>query len=167
MTVNDKSVLRALLFQFTMIVVFISIAIVFELTDQNHTCEFTLSYYFHFGPSDNLCFVSIRINTWWKWIIILLLTVVIDAVATLSAELFSPWLSNVLADPDGPPTSSYMAHLIQQVYYVNYYLQNAIWTFVSLTQVDLLLFSMLSSNTVCFFTTRRYLKQKNRFFVIT
>lgn len=159
---NDKSVLRALLIQLTIIAIFISIAFVFELTDQNHSCVFTLSHYFHFGPSNDLCFISIRINTWWKWIVILLLTIIIDAAATLSAEFYSPWISNALADPDGPPTNPCMAHIIQQVYYVNYYLQNAIWTFVSLTQVDLLLCSMLSSNIVCIYTTSKYLKQKNR-----
>lgn len=160
MSINDASVLRALVFQFFMIVVFISVSVIFELTDQNHSCVFTLSHYFHFGPSDSLCFISVRINTWWKWIVILVLSMALDATATLSAEFFNPWFNNSLADPRGPPVKTYMAHLIQQVYYVNHYLQNAVWTFVSLTQVDLLLFSMLSSNLVCFYTTRKYLLQK-------
>lgn len=157
---REEHVLYAVLFQLFMIAVFVVVAFALELTDTDHTCVFTLSHYFHLGPSDNLCFVSVRINTWWKWIVILLLSMLSDAAATLSNELFSPWMSNVLGDPHGPQTKTYLAHLIQQVYNINHYLQNAVWTFVALTQVDLLVFSMLSSCGICFYTTKRYLDAK-------
>jgi hypothetical protein len=143
-----------------MIVIFILVSLAFELTDEDHSCIFSLDHYFHFGPSNNLCFISIRINTLWKWITIVVLTMLIDAVATLSGEFYSPWAAIVLGDPEGPPTNTYLAHIIQQVYYINYYLQNAIWTFVALTQVDLLMFSMLSSCGISLYTTNKYLKQK-------
>lgn len=122
---------------------------------------FTLARYFRFGPSDSLCFVSVRINTWWKWVVILFLTMMMDCSATFASEIFTPWMSNVLGDPKGPVTNKCMAHLIQQLYNVNYYLQNAIWTFVALTQVDLLVFSMLASCGICFYTTQNYLKMKD------
>lgn len=153
--------LRAVIIQFAIIVLFISISFIFEITDDDHACVFTLSHYFHFGPSNDLCFISVRINTWWKWIIILILTMIIDGAATFSTARFSPWMSNILADPYGPNTSKYKAHLIQQIYNINYYLQNAIWTFVSLTQVDFLFLSMLASCGICFYTTHKYLDAKH------
>jgi hypothetical protein len=158
---NETRALRALFFQLCAIVSFGLTALCFELTDQDHSCNFTLANYFHFGPSEKLCFISVRINNWWKWTIILVLCMVIDATSTLVIELVSPWVSNVLADPDGPPTNPYLAHAIQQLYYVNYYLQSAINTFVALTQVDLLFFSMLTSCVVTFYTTDRYLRAKH------
>lgn len=158
---SDKIVLGAVLIQVLMIAMFISVALIFELTDTDHSCVFTLSHYFHLGPSADLCFISVRINTWWKWIVILVLSMLLDAAATLAGELFSPWMSNTLGDANGPPTNKYMAHLIQQIYNINHYLQNAIWTFVALTQVDLLIFSMLASCGICFYTTKKYIDAKN------
>lgn len=159
--ISDKRVLFAVFVQFIMIVIFIGISVVFELMDDDHSCVFTLSHYFHVGPSVDLCFVSVRINNWWKWVVILFLTMLLDCSATLASETATPWISNVLGNPDGRPTNKWMAHLIQQITNVNYYLQNAIWTFVALTQVDLLVFSMLASCVICFYTTHNYIKAKN------
>lgn len=156
---SDKWVFGAVLLQFVMILVFIAIAFVFQSID--NVCVFTLARYFHFGPSDDLCFITSRINTWWKWIIILIMTMMMDASATFSSELYSPWVSNVLGDPYGSPTNKHIAHGIQQIRNINYYLQNAIWTFVALTQVDLLLFSLLASCAICFYTTKKYLDAKS------
>lgn len=158
---SDKLVLGAVVIQFIMISIFIAVAFVLELTDMNHTCVFSLSHYFHLGPSADLCFISVRINTWWKWVVILVLSMLMDAAATLAGELFAPWMSNILGDANGPPTNKYMAHLIQQICNINHYLQNAIWTFVALTQVDLLILSMLASCGICFYTTKKYIAAKN------
>lgn len=157
---SDKQVLGAVVIQFFMIAIFISVAFILELTDSDHTCVFSLSHYFHLGPSAELCFISVRINTWWKWVVISFLSMLMDAAATLAGELFSPWMSNTLGDANGPPTNKYMAHLIQQIYNISHYLQNAIWTFVALTQVDLLIFSMLASCGICFYTTKKYIDAK-------
>jgi hypothetical protein len=160
MAVYEKKALAALFIQLCVIIVFGLTAYAFEATDQDHSCTFSLANYFHFGPSEELCFISVRIDTWWKWAIFLALSMLIDGTSTMGRELVSPWVSNVLAGPNGPPPSSCLAHSIQQLYYINYYLESAIGTFVALTQVDLLVFSMIASCVVTFYTTGRYLKAK-------
>jgi len=130
-----------------------------EQLNQAPPCTFTLTNYFHFGPSDNLCFITLRLDTWVKWLIMLFLCLLLDAASTLVDETVPPWVNNVLTNPK-VEYDYCQAQAIQQLYYINFYLRSAINTFVALTQVDILLCSLACACVITAYTTHGYLQAK-------
>lgn len=49
------------------------------------------STYFHFGPSDDLFFLSVKVDTWWKWILVLIATSVLGILDVIAYDYIQPY----------------------------------------------------------------------------
>lgn len=147
---------------FTLVVVYQDNQKLIAISTNATVCEFSLNNYFHFGPSSSLCFINLKLDDWGKWFIAVLVTIILDAISILNIELYNPWANNCLARPK-IKISAVIAHLIQQLQWINFYLEKAIYIFLALTQIDLLLFAMVGALGVTFYNTHTFLRAKSTY----
>lgn len=130
-------------------------------TQSHNKCQsdLTLNNYFNIGPSENLCFIGIPINTWGKYSIYLFLFILSQAISSCSTEISNAWFVNQLAD-EKVELPFITTMITVQLYYLNWALDNALTVFCALIQVDFLMGSMIGTSCVITITTLYYLDAK-------
>lgn len=121
------------------------------------------STYFRFGPSNDLIVISVSIDTWTKYNLILLLIGFIKIVDTISNELGMPVLGFNIYNPDKKHITEFSKNELQ--FYANATfmvsaIRNTLMMVVNVTQIDLALFSTLISEIASFYTIRILLNEK-------
>ena len=158
--ITDKIIVTGLLLHSLVLTLF---GMYIYLFQGNDDCSISLKNYFRFGPSNDLCFFGASINTFTRWSILNILYVSATILSSLNNQLISPWLSNVLTDYHYEPLNSpTRPHIIVQFYHLNSIVENAITTLTSITQIDMLILSVLGNSVISFIITRLYLKLKEK-----
>ena len=121
------------------------------------------STYFRFGPSDDLIVISVSIDTWTKYNLVLLLIGFIKIIDTISNELGMPVLGFSVYNPDKQHITEFSKNELQ--FYANATfmvsaIRNTLMMVVNVTQIDLALFSTLISELASFYTIRVLLNEK-------
>lgn len=121
------------------------------------------STYFRFGPSDNLIVISVSIDTWIKYNLVLILVGFIRIIDTISNELGIPVLGFNVYNPDKKHISEFSKNELQ--FYANATfmasaIRSTLMTVINVTQIDLALFSTLISELASFYTIRVLLNEK-------
>jgi hypothetical protein len=121
------------------------------------------SSYFRFGPSDNLIVISVQINTWKRWGIVLVFIGFIKGCDVLVNELGSPILGFRIYDPDCKTIDDFTKNELN-------FLGNAMWfansfrgilmVVINITQFDIALFGVIISEITSIFTVRHLLNEK-------
>jgi hypothetical protein len=121
------------------------------------------SLYFRLGPSEDLVIISIRINTWNKWCVLLLFIGIIKSVEVIVNELGSPVLAFSVYNPDKKHiidfTKNELNFLTNSMWFVNG-IRVILLIVVSVTQFDIALLGAISSEIVSIFTVRQLLNEK-------
>jgi len=151
---NNKKVWLCLAGNFiTMIVVLIVVSIFKD--DQ--------STYFRIGPSDDLIVISIKINTWSKWIILNLFIGMIKVCDVLVNEIGSPILGFRVYNPDKKViddfTKNELNFLANSMWFTNGF-RNVLMAVVTVTQIDIAFSGMIMSEFISIFTVRHLLNNK-------
>lgn len=136
--------------------IIIIIIIIFIFQSENST-------YFRFGPSNNLIVISVSIDTWTKYNLVLLLIGFIKIVDTISNELGMPVLGFNIYNPDKKNITEFSKNELQ--FYANATfmvsaIRSTLMTVINVTQIDLALFSTLISEIASFYTIRVLLNEK-------
>lgn len=121
------------------------------------------STYFRFGPSDELIVISVSIDSWNKYNLVLLLIGFIKIVDTISTELGMPVLGFNIYNPDKKEITEFTKNELQ--FYANATfmvsaIRSTLMMVVNVTQIDLALFSTLISELASFYTIRVLLNEK-------
>jgi hypothetical protein len=137
----------------SMIIILILI-IVFR--DQN-------SKYFRLGPNEDLIVVSVNINNWSKWSILLMVVGLIRGCEVLVNELASPILGFRIYNPDCKEindfTKNELNFLGNAMWFVNNF-RSILMVIVTISQFDIALISMFISELVSICTVRYLLNEK-------
>ena len=137
----------------TMILVLILVSI---FKDDNST-------YFRFGPNNNLIVISILIDTWGKWVGLLLFIGIIKSCDVLVNELGSPILGFRIYNPDKKIiddfTKNELNFLANAMWFTNSF-RSVFMTVVNITQIDIALCGMIMSEIISIFTVRHLLNTK-------
>lgn len=123
----------------------------------------TDSTYFRFGPSSNLVVISVVIDSWLKYNLVLLLIAFIKIVDTLSSEFGMPVLGFNIYNPDKKVITEFSRNELQfyaNATYMVSSLRGTLMIVISVTQIDLALFSTLISELASFYTIRVLLNEK-------
>jgi len=151
---NQLNKVRLCLFLNTCLVVFIGFYITNFATD---------SKYFRFGPNDDFIFISVQINTMQKYCSLLTLIFVNDVVRVIVQEFGSPVLYMNVYNPDKKEISEFSKS--QLYFYANsmFLINNIRYIFtllISVTQIDIALFSVVVEQVIVIFTIRMLLDEK-------
>lgn len=121
------------------------------------------SKYFRFGPQPDLIVISIRIDTWTKWLLLNLFIGLVKGCDVLVNELGSPILGFRIYNPDKHEIDDFTKNELN-------FLANAMWfsngfrtilmSVITITQIDIAFSGMLISEFVSIFTVRHLLNGK-------
>jgi len=121
------------------------------------------SKYFRLGPNDDLIVISVNINTWIKWSILLVVVGLIRGCEVLVNELGSPILGFRIYNPDCKTISDFTKNelnfLGNAMWFVNNF-RGILMVVITITQFDIALISMFISELVSIYTVRHLLNEK-------
>jgi hypothetical protein len=151
---NQLNKVRLCLFLNTCLVLFIGFYITNFASD---------SKYFRFGPSDDFIFISVQINTTQKYCSLLTLIFVNDIIRVIIQEFGDPVLYMNVYNPDKKEITEFSK--AQLYFYANsmFLINNIRYIFtilISVTQIDIALFSVLVEQVIVIFTIKMLLDEK-------
>jgi hypothetical protein len=151
---NQLTKVRLCLFLNSCLVLFIG----FYIT--NFAAE---SKYFRFGPSEDFIFISVQIDTTQKYCSLLTLIFVNDVVRVIIQEFGDPVLYMNVYNPDKKEITEFSK--LQLYFYANsmFLVNNIRYIFtllISITQIDIALFSVLVEQLVVIITIKMLLDEK-------
>jgi len=121
------------------------------------------STYFRYGPSYDLIIISVCVNTWEKWAIVLFFISISEICNVAINEIGSPILGFSVYNPDKKIITEFSKNELQ-------FLANAMFTIngvrkimtlvINVTQVDLAIWGMFISEFTSVFTIRFLLNRK-------
>jgi hypothetical protein len=121
------------------------------------------SKYFRFGPNKDLIVISVNINTYTKWTILVILISLIKGCEVLVNELGSPILGFRVYNPDCKTivdfTKNELNFLANSMWFINNF-RNILMIVVTISQFDIALISMFISEIVSIYTVRHLLNEK-------
>ena len=125
-----------------LLLIFISSCIIIFASD---------SKYFRFGPSNNFILISVKINTTFRYIFLLCLIACNNCIKVLISELGEPILVFNVYNPDKKFITDFTKY--QLLFYANsmFFISNTRRVFelmISITQIDLALFSIIIEQLV-------------------
>jgi hypothetical protein len=121
------------------------------------------STYFQFGPNDNFIVISVKINTIERYYILLLLIAFINIAKVIISEMGEPVLVFNVYNPDKKLVTDFTK--FQLKFYANlmFILSNVRRVFdimVTVTQIDIALYSVLVEQITSFFTVNMLVNEK-------
>jgi hypothetical protein len=121
------------------------------------------STYFRFGPHSNLIVISIKIDTWNKWITLNMFIVLIKSCDVLVNELAGPILGFSVYNPDKKNISDFTKNelnlLANSMWFTNAF-RTILMAVITVTQIDIAFIGMFVSELVSIFTVRHLLNEK-------
>jgi len=119
--------------------------------------------YLHFGPSEDLNIIGVKIDTWERWAIVNVMIVFISISDTFINEWGMPFISFRIYDPDckvikdvGPVELQLLANGM----YFCWAVKNLLYTLCYVSQLDFALFRVISSEITSIITIRGLIKEK-------
>lgn len=121
------------------------------------------SKYFRFGPNEDLILVSVKVNTWVRWVMSLVVIGIFRVGEVIVNEIGSPILGFSIYNPDKTHITEFTKNELN-------FLANSMWIIngirgvfmivISITQFDLALASVVISEITSIFTIRMLLNEK-------
>lgn len=118
--------------------------------------------YMAFGPSSTTVFMNVTLDTWYKWSLVAIFTVINTAVNDFSGDALGPWMINVITDIKTRyiPYSKVTCVIITQMYTIYGVMMSIFTIHLILSQVDFVFIRLLTDIAVSFWTQLRYLRNK-------
>jgi hypothetical protein len=121
------------------------------------------SSYFSFGPNENLVVISVKIKGWNEYYILLSLITLINIMEVLSAEMGMPVLGFTIYNPKQTHITEFTKNELQlyaNVMFIISALRKVFMIMISITQIDIALFSVIVKELTSVFTIRMLLNEK-------
>jgi hypothetical protein len=119
--------------------------------------------YVKFGPSDTMVVISVKINTWTRYGMLLLFTVVINVVKVISEEIGMPILSFNIYDPHRNHITGFTKFDLQvlaNLMYAASAIRSVFMTMMLISQIDVALFGVFVKEATSIITIRALLNEK-------
>ena len=118
---------------------------------------------FEIGPSDNILFAGLKINTWNKWLYVMLFSIFSQVMDSIVAATLNPYVNNVIKDHKTINKGSiFIAHIIVQSRALFHWLNEIghIYLWISL-QLQFIIPAIIIDLIIRFITTKRYFTIKS------
>ena len=115
-----------------------------------------------FGPSSTAKFMGAVLDTWYKWGMVTIFTLVNTSVNDFMSDAISPWLLNTITDHKSKyiPYPKFVCLAISQLWSVYCNLMSVFGMFLAMTQIDFVLIRMLADLTVNTYTNLKFMRFK-------
>jgi len=119
--------------------------------------------YMRFGPSDTLVIFGTKIDTWHKYIVCNLLVACLQMADMIIMDVAIPVLNFNIFNPDKKVITDFQKMELQlyaQTLWFTTAIKNTIMMMVTITQLDIALFKVVSGEIASVFTVRMLLNEK-------
>lgn len=125
---------------------------------------FTNSDFFKFGPNSSVKFFQTTIDTWGKWLCVVIYTIINQIIQTYGLETITPWMLNEVQNKrvHTLQESPARTQIVIQIWYIYMWSGRIFGIQIMLTQIDFLFVVLLSDLIATFATTQLYIRQKHR-----
>lgn len=121
------------------------------------------SHYFRFGPQENFVLISIKIDTWRKYGLLLLIISVIQITEVLIEDLGLPILTFNIYNPDKKVITDFKKMELQIYGNLMFLINNLryiIQVLVTVTQIDIAIFAVLMAQITGIITVKFLINEK-------
>lgn len=148
---DDKRVITIFLLVWLSLVV-----IIFEDLGLMNTQFMTL------GPSKSTQFMSITLDTWYKWGMVAGFTFVSTAINDFMSDALSPWILNTITDHKTRfiPYPKWMCLLITQMWSLYCNVMSVFSIFLAMSQIDFVIIRTFADLIVNAYTTNKFIRNK-------
>jgi len=126
----------------------------------NQTSGESETRFFTFGPRDELVILDIKINTPWRYSVVVMYTIFSTIARTVLQEVVSPWLIQTVQNDK--PKDEYAQRYAQEVALGEVIYRWFDWFMymnILLAQVDMMLIELVGNLLAVTYTTRAYMKK--------
>ena len=115
-----------------------------------------------FGPSPTAKFMGAVLDTWYKWGMVAVFTLINTSVNDFMSDAISPWLLNTITDHKSKfiPYPKYVCLGISQLWSIYCNLMSVFGMFLAMTQIDFVLIRMLADLLVNTYTNLKFMRFK-------
>jgi hypothetical protein len=115
-----------------------------------------------FGPSNTAKFMGAVLDTWYKWGMVAIFTLINTSVNDFMSDAISPWLLNTITDHKSKyiPYPKFVCLGISQLWSVYCNLMSVFGMFLAMTQIDFVLIRMMADLTVNTYTNLKFMRFK-------
>jgi len=134
------------------------VVIVIIITHYQHE-----SKYFRFGPSNDLIVISVNINTNNRYLILLLIISLVKITKVVVEEIGMPVIGFSIYNPDKKVITEFTKNELQfygNTMYLTSSLRYIFEVMVTITQIDIAIYSVIISEITTLFTIRLLLNEK-------
>jgi hypothetical protein len=121
------------------------------------------SKYFRFGPSNDLIVISVNINTNARYLILLLIISLVKITKVVVEEIGMPVIGFSIYNPDKKVITEFTKNELQfygNTMYLTSSLRYIFEVMVTITQIDIAIYSVIISEITTLFTIRLLLNEK-------
>jgi hypothetical protein len=121
------------------------------------------SKYFRFGPSNDLIVISVDINTNARYLILLLISSLVKITKVVVEEIGMPVIGFSIYNPDKKVITEFTKNELQfygNTMYLTSSLRYIFEVMVTITQIDIAIYSVIISEITTIFTIRLLLNEK-------
>jgi hypothetical protein len=135
------------------------------------TCSLVLGFavraepstkFFALGPNDNLVIFDIKIDTGFKYAVVIMYTIVSTVARTVLQEIISPWLIQTIQNDK--PKDEYTRKHAQEVAIgevIYRWFDWFMYMHILLAQIDMMIVELAGNLVAVMYTTRMYMKTKD------
>ena len=120
--------------------------------------------YFNMGPSDDLYVLAINVNTPSKYCGVMIMTLIINIIKTINTEVATPILNFNIYNPDKKIITEYTKNELfvygNIIYFISSLIKNVLLILLSISQLDIALWSVMTSELTSIIITRSLLNNK-------
>lgn len=119
--------------------------------------------YFRFGPNEGLLVISTRVDTYGKYFAMLTMIVVLNVVSVVVEEFGMPVLGFNVYNPDKKHITEFTKNELNffaNAMYLASSMRSALMVIVTISQIDIALFSVIIKEITSIFTVRALLNEK-------
>jgi hypothetical protein len=120
------------------------------------------SKFMTFGPSPGTVFMGVTLDTWYKWNIVAVFTLVNTLINDFMSDALSLWILNTITDHKTKyiPYPKAVCLAITQCWAVYCNLMGVLGLFLAMTQIDFVMIRMAADVTVNMYTTLKFMRFK-------
>jgi hypothetical protein len=123
----------------------------------------TESLYLRYGWHEDLAILGIKINTGYRYVCLLLLLGLLEAIDVFINDTIFPYVNNNVRDNNVKHIKEFTRHEIQLLTNGSFFLSTVkyqLYVMISISQIDIALIRALIGETACIFTTNIQLNGK-------
>lgn len=120
--------------------------------------------YLRIGPSDDLFIITLRVHNYSRYIGMIIFISVINIIKTINFEIAIPILKFNIYNPDKKIITEYGKEELyiygNLIYLSNALIKNVLLILLSISQIDIAIWSVITSETTAMIITRKLLNNK-------